>query len=99
MQEHTAPTLGTQICAVAHLESGLEAEEEEMGVPDTHQTSHGDLDGGLKGDRENDRGDDDHASVCSTQTQLEEPYADGYANQLKYQSGPERESRRMSPLM
>ena len=99
VEEHSAPTLRTQICAVAHLESRLDAEEEEMGVPDAHEISHGDLDGRLKRDRENDRGDDDQASVCSTQTQLKEPYASSYANRLKCQSGPERESRRMSPLM
>ena len=50
MQEHTAPTLRTQVAAVTHLEARLDAEEEEMGVPDAKEISHGELDRGLKCD-------------------------------------------------
>jgi hypothetical protein len=99
MQQHTAPTLRTQVCAVTHLESRLDAEEEEMGVPDANQIPHGDLDEGLKRGRENDRGGNDQASMCSTQTQLKEPYTSSGANRLECQPDPERKSRRMFRLM
>jgi hypothetical protein len=99
MQEDTAPTLRTQVCAVTHLESRLDAEEEEMGVSDAKEITRGELDRGLKCDRENDRRGNGQPSMCSSQTQLKQCYTRSGANRLENQPDPEGESRRMLPMI
>ena len=99
MQEDTAPTLRTQVCAITHLEPWLDAKEEEVGVPDAKEIPHGDLDGGLKCNREDDRGGNHQPGMGSTQADLEDPYTRSDANRLEYQPDPEGKPRGVVPLM
>jgi hypothetical protein len=99
MQEHTDPALRTQVGAVTHLEPWLDAEEEEVGVPDASEIPHSDLDGRLEGDRENDRGGNGQARLSSIQAHLENRYTGSDANRMKNQPNPERKSRSMFPLV
>jgi hypothetical protein len=84
MQEQALPGLRAQVCAVAHLESGLDAEEEEMGVTNAKQRPDGDLDRGLNCNRENDCGRYDQAGVYSSQTCLKHRYTSSNAKRFKY---------------
>jgi hypothetical protein len=54
MQQQALPAIRSQVCAITHFESRLDAKEEEMGVTDANKSPNRDLDRGLKCNRKND---------------------------------------------